>query len=260
MAVMVQMDHSLWMASRSRESFKRRLGLGTAVDSAAMEVAAVAGLMGFILVKEIGIPLPVPGDLVIMGVGAYTASNVPAAGVALLAILLAGYVGASIQFFLFGTALRRPLLRALDRLGVGAARLERLSDRFRSYGVKAVAVTRMTPGVRIGVIPAAAIAAIPYAVFLPGIIVGNSVFVTAHFAAGFLLGAYASDVVERVTDPVVVGVAALVVLAVGGLLALRRRRSPAKRGDTYECWADCSCPACVALALGAGRQPAGSSA
>ena len=257
LAVMVQMDYSTGMASAERRFFNRWSAPGTAVDSAAMEIAAVAGLMGFILVKEIGIPLPVPGDLVIIGAGAYTASNLPAAGVALVAILVAGYVGASIQFFLFGTALRRPLLGALDRLGVGAARLERLSDRFHSYGVKAVAVTRMTPGVRIGVIPAAAIAAIPYTVFLPGIIVGNGVFVTAHFAAGYLLGAYASDVVERVTDPVVVGVAVLILLAVVGLIALRRRRAPAKRADTYECWADCSCPACVALTLGGARQPAG---
>jgi membrane-associated protein len=220
-----------------------------------MEVAAIAGLMGFILVKETGIPLPVPGDLVIIGAGAYTASNLPAAGVALAAILVAGYVGASIQFFVFGTTLRRPLLRALERLGVGEARLEGLSNRFRSAGAKAVALTRMTPGVRIGVIPAAAIAAIPYPVFLAGIIVGNGVFVTAHFAAGYLLGAYAHDIVERITDPMVVAIGILLIVAVVGLVALRRRRRAASEpADTYECWADCTCPACLAITLGTAGQ------
>jgi membrane protein DedA with SNARE-associated domain len=220
-----------------------------------MEIAAIAGLMGFIFVKESGIPLPVPGDLVIVGAGAYTASNLPAAGVALLAILLAGYVGASLQFFLFGTALRRPFLKALERLGVGEARLAGLSNRFRSAGAKAIALTRMTPGVRIGVIPAAAIAAIPYSVFLPGVVVGNGVFVTAHFAAGYLLGAYAQEVVQRITDPKVIFVVVLLLLAVVGVIALRRRRhTPAVPADDYECWADCSCPACLAITLGTGGQ------
>src|SRR5262245_15410881 len=224
--------------------------VGPPVDSSAMDVAVLGGLFGFILIKEIGIPLPVPGDLVIIGTGAYLAGDLPAAGVALAAILIAGFIGASTQFFVFGTALRRPLLRGLERLGVGAGRIERLSDRYRSAGVKAVALTRMTPGVRIAVIPAAALAAISYKVFLLGIVVGNGVFVTAHFAAGYLLGGYAGDLVERITDPKVLILIVLVVLGVGGLIALRRRAAAAKPTDTYECWADCSCPACVALALG----------
>src|SRR5262245_12190763 len=103
-----------------------------------MEVAAVLGLMGFFMIKEAGVPLPVPADLVLIGTGAYLASNLPAAATVLVAILVAGYVGASLQFLLLGTALRRPLLAALQRLGVGTERIERLSDRFRSSGIKAV--------------------------------------------------------------------------------------------------------------------------
>jgi membrane protein DedA with SNARE-associated domain len=221
-----------------------------------MDVVAGAGLIGLIFVKELGIPLPLPGDLLIIGAGAYFAGDLPAAGLALAAILAAGYIGASVQFFLFGTALRRPLVAALGRFGIGIERLERLSDRFRSAGIKAVALTRMTPGVRVAVVPAAALASIPYSVFLAGIVVGNGVFVTAHFAAGYLLGGYARDLVGRVSDPMVVTGIALLVLAVGGLLALRRRTVSAKPADTYECWADCSCPACLAVvAMGNAGQP-----
>jgi membrane protein DedA with SNARE-associated domain len=222
-----------------------------------MDVLAIVGLAGLILLKEAGVPLPIPGDLVIIGAGASLAGDLPAAGVVLAVILVAGFVGASIQFFLFRSTLRRPLLAALERLGVSGARLQSLSDRFRSFGARAVAVTRMTPGVRIAVIPAAALAAIPYSVFLPGIIVGNGVFVFAHFGAGYLLGAYARDVIQRVSDPRVLLVVVLAVLAVGGLIVLRRRAIAQRRTDTYECWADCSCPACVAVvAMGTARQAA----
>ena len=221
-----------------------------------MDALAVVGLVGLILVKELGVPLPVPGDLLIVGAGAYVAGDLPAAGAALALILLAGYIGASVQFFLFGTALRRPLVAALERLGISEARLQSLSDRFRAAGTRAIAVTRMTPGLRIAVIPAAALAAIPYAVFFPGIVVGNGVFVTAHFGAGFLLGAYARELIQRLSDPLVVVVIVLAVFALGGLLALRMRSVRSVPTDTYECWADCSCPACVAVvAMNSARQP-----
>jgi membrane protein DedA with SNARE-associated domain len=221
-----------------------------------MDAVAVVGLAGLILLKEAGVPLPVPGDLVIIGAGAYLAGDLPGAGVVLAVILVAGFVGASIQFFLFGSALRRPLLAALERLGIGQARLQGLSDRFRSAGTRAVAVARMTPGVRIAVIPAAALAALPYTVFLAGIVAGNGVFVTAHFGAGYLLGNYARELVRQVSDAQGVIVIALIVLAVVGLLVLRTRAVRAKRDDTYECWADCSCPACVAaVAIGTAGQP-----
>jgi membrane protein DedA with SNARE-associated domain len=222
-----------------------------------MDVVAVVGLAGIILLKEIGIPLPMPGDLLIIGAGASFASDLPAAGVVLAALLLAGYVGASIQFFLFGTALRRPFLAALERLGVGPARLGSLSDRFHSAGIKAVALSRMTPGVRIAVVPAAALAAIPYTVFLPGIIVGNGVFVAAHFAFGFALGAYAQELLRRISDPKVVTAAVLIAFAIAGVVVLRTRARRAKTADTYECWADCSCPACVTVVA---MRPAGGSA
>ena len=95
--------------------------------------------------------------------------------------------------------------------------------------------------------------------FLPGIIVGNGVFVTAHFAAGYLFGAYARELVRRISDPMVITVVVLIALAIGGLFVLHQRFVGAKRADTYECWADCSCPACVAVvSLSVAGQPAGS--
>ncbi|HEX2765853.1 MAG TPA: VTT domain-containing protein [Candidatus Limnocylindria bacterium] len=219
-----------------------------------MDLLAVLGLVVLVLVKEAGVPLPVPGDLVIIGAGASLAGDLPGAGSALAAILVAGFIGASIQFLLFRSALRRPLLSVLGRLGVGESRLAGLSDRFRRGGAAAVAVARMTPGVRIAVIPAAAIATLPFAVFLPGIVAGNGAFVTAHFGLGFLFGAYARAAIDQYGSYVVLVIAALAVLAVVGWLIVRAIRRRSGAADTYECWTDCSCPACVVLL--AGQRPA----
>jgi membrane protein DedA with SNARE-associated domain len=61
-----------------------------------MEDLAILGVIGLILVKELGVPLPMPGDLLIIGAGAYLTSDLGAAGLALAAILIAGYLGASV--------------------------------------------------------------------------------------------------------------------------------------------------------------------
>ena len=221
-----------------------------------MDAVAILGLVALVLAKEAGVPLPIPGDLVIIGAGATLAGDLPAAAFVLVVILVAGFIGASVQFFLFSSALRRPLLAALDRLGIGEARLQGLADRFRTTGTRGVAVARMTPGVRIGVIPAAALAAIPYLVFLPGIVAGNGVFVSAHFGLGFMFGSYAKELISRASEPLVLLVV-LGALAVVGFVVLKMRSGGGKRDDTYECWADCSCPACVAIVATRGRgQPA----
>jgi membrane protein DedA with SNARE-associated domain len=217
-----------------------------------MDVIAVAGLAALILVKEAGIPIPIPGDLLVIGAGATLAGNLPAAGSVLAVLLLAGFIGATVQFLLLRGALRRPILKALARLGISEERIRGLADRFSSGGFGSIGLTRMTPGLRIAVIPAAAIAGIPYLVFLAGIVIGNGVFVTAHFGLGFALGAYAQDLVMRFGG-IVLGIVVLVLLAIGGWLVVRSRRRAAHETDAYECWADCSCPACVLIVARAGR-------
>src|SRR5262245_53762214 len=73
---------------------------GSARTLMAMDVLAIAGLAALVLVKEIGVPLPVPGDLLIIGAGATLAGDLPGAGAVLALILLAGFIGSSVQFFL----------------------------------------------------------------------------------------------------------------------------------------------------------------
>ena len=149
--------------------------------------ALVAGTWGLLLLKEIGLPIPVPGDILVLGAGAATSGR-PEAAAWLLAILLAGYVGGTIQFFLVRGAMRGPLLALLRRLGIPQARLEAMAETLRNGGVRAIAVARATPGLRIAAIAASGIAALPPRTFLTGFVVGNTIFVGSHFALGFVLG------------------------------------------------------------------------
>jgi membrane protein DedA with SNARE-associated domain len=230
--------------------------------------AAVLGLLAILLVKEAGVPLPVPGDLLVIGAGVAAAGGVAAGAPAtsglpapmlLAAILIVGFVGGSLQFLLVRGAFRRPITALLARFGVGPERLEGLADWLRRRGVRGVAVARATPGLRVGAISASGIAALPYPVFLAGLIVGNTLFVSAHFVLGYVIGPAAASVVAAAGGAAIAIVAVVVLAALGaaGWRALQRRRSARISQVTpvtlepagYAAWTEAACPACLAISL-----------
>jgi membrane protein DedA with SNARE-associated domain len=218
-----------------------------------MEPIALIGLVALLLVKEMGVPIPVPGDLVVIGAGAALAPDPPLALVALTLILLAGYLGGTAQFGLMRGAVRRPLLALLRRVGVPQERIEALAVRLRRSGARGVAVARMTPGVRVGAIAASGLADLATGTFVRGLVAGNSLFVTAHFALGFLLGASAGRAIGQLgatAVPIAIGVVVLAVVGALGWAVLRRSRAardPIGLAGAAA-WADAACPACLLAA------------
>jgi membrane protein DedA with SNARE-associated domain len=216
-----------------------------------MDLVAALGLAGLLLVKEAGVPVPVPGDLLVLGAGVATAGQPLGALAVLSIILLAGYAGGSIQFWLARGALRRPLIGLLGRFGVPATRIEALADRLRRGGARSVAVARATPGVRVPAIAASGIAGMPMRSFGPGLVVGNTVFVGGHFLLGFVVGLPAVALISTAAPllAVVAFVGLAVVGAVGWLIVRRRRAARRTEGTDYAAWSDAACPACIAIAL-----------
>lgn len=216
-----------------------------------MDALAAIGLAGLLLVKEAGVPIPIPGDLLVIGAGVATAGDPTAAIAVLLMILVAGYVGGGVQFVVARGALRRPLISLLTRFGVSEARIEALADRLRRGGARGVAIARATPGVRVPAIAASGVAALPMRSFAPGLVAGNTLFVGAHFLLGFAVGLPAVALIQSAAPALAIG--AFVVLAVlgavGWLLVRRRRSAAAGVSAGYAAWSDAACPACLAVAV-----------
>ena len=209
----------------------------------------LVGVVALILVKEAGVPVPVPGDLLVVGAGVAASQGEVDASLAFLAILAAGLVGGVIQFILVRGAARGPLLRVLGRVGVSEARLEIVASGLRRQGARGVAVARATPGVRIVAIAASGLAAIAVGRFVAGLAVGNALFVGAHFAAGFIVGPAALALVGGSAGPGVIGLVGLAIVGAGGWWLIRRRRRG--RSTAVGDWTDACCPACLAVgALG----------
>jgi hypothetical protein len=121
------------------------------------------------------------------------------------------------------------LLALLARLGVPRARLDGLAAVLKAGGPRAIAVARATPGLRVGSIAAGGIADLPLSTFLPGFLIGNTVFVGGHFALGFVVGKPALGIAADLGKPVVMA-AILVAFSLAGAVAwfvIRRRTGAA---------------------------------
>jgi membrane-associated protein len=211
------------------------------------DAAPLLAVVGLILVKETGVPVPVPGDLVVLGAGVAASRGDLDPAVALVALIGASVVGGTVQFGLLRSVARPAMLRLLARLG-SAGRVDAQTERLRRGGARGVALARVTPGLRIVAIAASALAGIPAAAFLSGLIVGNGLFIAAHFGLGFLLGEPVLRVVGGALGPVAfIGIGVAAVGAVGWAVLARRRGRRFDLEGAFA-WADSCCPACLAIA------------
>jgi len=214
--------------------------------------AGLLAVLGLILVKEAGLPVPVPGDLIVIGAGVAASRGEldPVSGLAL--IVLASIGGGIVQYALVRSVARPALLRILGRV-TSEDRLERQTERLRRGGARSVAVARSTPGVRIIAVAASALAAIPPVAFVLGLTVGNALFIAAHFGLGFVLGEPIVRVVGSALAPTAFAGVVLAVIGVVGWWAIsRRRRQTASIQSplaTVSAWSDACCPACLSLAV-----------
>ncbi|MDP9482801.1 MAG: VTT domain-containing protein [Chloroflexota bacterium] len=224
------------------------------MDALAPGLLAIVGL---ILVKEAGLPVPIPGDLIVIGAGVAAGRGDLDPGAAIFAIIAASIVGGVVQYGLLRAVARPVLERGLRRVTTEGA-LDRQTERFRRGGARSVAIARSTPGVRIVAIAASALAAIPAAAFVIGLSIGNALFIGAHFALGYVVGEPIVRSLGGALGPI--AIIAVVLGIVGGLgwIALRRRGGAAFPpraviGD----WADACCPACLSIGFVEARRDIG---
>jgi membrane protein DedA with SNARE-associated domain len=214
------------------------------------EWTALLAILGLILIKEAGVPIPVPGDLVVIGAGVAAGRGDLDPAVALVAIVIVSIAGGIVQYGLLRSVARPALLALLRRLGSGE-RVDRQTERLRSGGARSVAIARSTPGVRIVAIAASAIAGIPALAFVTGLAIGNGLFIGAHFALGYLFGEPIVAAVGGALGPLAMAAVGLAVIGGLGwyLLGRMRGRRPSSALEAVGAWADACCPACLAGGL-----------
>src|SRR4051794_20310544 len=110
------------------------------------------------LLKEIGIPVPIPSDLIMLGAAASAAAGKfdTQGGLAtvFLVLLIPMFVGGFIQYGIAKGPGRAFIYRIGNHIGLTQERLDKAMGVVRKGRTTAVTVGLMTPGVRIAIIPA----------------------------------------------------------------------------------------------------------
>ena len=212
-----------------------------------LDFYGLTAIFAVMLLKEIGIPVPIPSDLIMLGAAARAAQGRFPFVAVFLAILIPMLIGGAAQYALAKGPGRRLIYRLGNFIGLTKERLDRAMDTVRKGGSTAVALGLTTPGVRIAIVPASGLAELPLGAFLPGLLVGSAFFLSWHFAIGYAGGAALA--LANLPLPVLIAIAvAVLILGIIGRLIVRKRRRTALP-ETYAAWADASCPVCIGITL-----------
>ncbi|BCX04969.1 MAG: hypothetical protein KatS3mg053_2907 [Candidatus Roseilinea sp.] len=211
------------------------------------------------LLKEFGVPVPIPADLIMLGVAAQSAAGEIALVAGFAALLIPMLLGGLFQYTVARGPGRRFIYRVGKFIGLTPQRLDVMMARVRKGGSAAVALGLTTPGLRIATTPASGLADLPPRRYLPGLVLGSAFFLGWHYAIGYAGGAALKQM--QLPLPALIGIA-VAVLALGLVAALITRRRKLRRAgradaanqqainlETLASWADASCPVCSALTL-----------
>lgn len=193
-----------------------------------MESWGYAGVF-FLMVLENIFP-PIPSEIV-MPMAGYAAER---GDLTLIGVIISGSLGSFVgilPWYWLGRALGHERLRRLaDRYGrfllLSGEDVDGAKRWFDRHGRAAVFFGRLVPGVRTLVSAPAGAAEMRFGLFCLLSAVGTAIWASALAVAGYMLGASFQDL-SKVLDPIAQGV--LVVLVVGYLWAVLRRRRPAPR-------------------------------
>jgi len=217
----------------------------------------LAAIFIILLTKSVGVPIPIPADVIILVAAARAADGKFVLWQAFLVILFAVILGGLIQFMLVRGPGRNLLYRFGRYIGLTTARLDAASVKIKKGGVFALSVAILVPGVRGAAIAASGLADFRLRTFVPGLVIGSTLFLTLHFLLGYLGGSLFLVTAHLLPSTFVI-IVALILLVLVYLLwvaAVRRQKAARRRdqeigeeiGAALEVWHEGICPVCLAL-------------
>jgi membrane protein DedA with SNARE-associated domain len=213
-------------------------GLDSFLDS--YGVAAACAIM---LIKATGIPIPIPGDVILLATAARAAEGKVLVWLAFVALLAALTLGGTVQFFLARGPARRLVVKYGHRVGLTEQRLERVAASVRRGGLFGIGLGVLTPGVRSAIIPACGLTGVSLRLFLPGLALGSAIDLGLHFALGYAGSGLLASIIQPSPMAVVV---VLAVLGLGAWLLIARRRHTTAT-VALNAWSQATCPVCLVL-------------
>jgi membrane protein DedA with SNARE-associated domain len=187
----------------------------------------------FILItlEEAGLPLPVPGDTLIVLAAAQPDRNWIFGILLILVASVAVFIGSSALFFLMQRGGRRALLKYGKFLHFNEQRLDQVERWFVRRGALAIIVGRLIPGLRIPTTIVAGLSGMTYRQYAISASIAAVIWAALYYVLGVAVGKSYSLVIAQITNlldtiprTVLVLIILLIIAAgVGGFLHIRQR-------------------------------------
>src|SRR5258708_34929240 len=116
--------------------------------AAFLDAYGVAAACAIMLLKAAGVPVPIPGDVILLATAARAAEGKVALWFAFAVLLAALILGGALQFWLARGPARRGVVKHGQRIGLTEQRLERGANSVRQGSLLGIGVAVLTPGVR----------------------------------------------------------------------------------------------------------------
>jgi membrane protein DedA with SNARE-associated domain len=188
-------------------------------------------LFVLITLEEAGLPLPVPGDTLIVLAGAQPDRNWVFGVLLIIIASVAVFIGSSALFFLMQRGGRRVLLKYGKFLHFSEKRLDQVERWFVKRGPVAIVVGRLIPGLRIPTTIVAGLSGMPYREYAISASLAAIIWASLYYFLGVVVGKSYSLVIAQVTNlldtiPRAVLVTAIIIFiaaGVWGFLHIRQR-------------------------------------
>jgi len=183
-----------------------------------------------VLLEETGLPLPTPGDLVMLLAGSRAAQGQMHLLSVLALIQVATIIGASMLYWLAARG-GRPLLYRYGRyIGLDRARLDRAEGFIARGPARAVFLGRLTPGLRNVTVLAAGVFGVPYRIFIVPFALASFLYIVVFVLLGYFAG---PSVLQALAGPrlsVRLFLTVVVFVSLGVFLGVMYRRAARVRG------------------------------
>jgi membrane protein DedA with SNARE-associated domain len=202
----------------------------------------VLALSVLIFLEEMGIPLPLPGNFLLMYLGMQASHSRLNAGQVVVMMTLASTLGSIVLYCIAERVGRPALLRWGRYLGLEQKRVARIETWLARYGSATIGIGRLVPGLRTPTSAVGGIFDIPFRIFIPFTALAGFLWTAFWLVMGSILGRqlhlerFASGS-HLVGTFIVAGACLLVLPAIGFFNAWRERRR--ERASQEEAVASC---------------------
>jgi membrane protein DedA with SNARE-associated domain len=196
--------------------------IGNAGNTFLAEHGVLAAFV-YLAIEEAGVPIPVPGDFLMLTLGIRAREGAIVLWPVIAAMEAGTILGSCLLYFLARRGGRGLADKYGRYIGIRPEQLDRAERQLNRHGAIAVVLGRLLPGLRVVTAIACGIFRVPFRVFLPAMALGGLIYIVGYTLLGYYAGPAVLGLVEALHLPVgLLGCGLPLLVLFGGLLLIRR--------------------------------------